>query len=217
MPLTLDEIKSLIGALGVKVPDAILAEKTRAEEFRTRQDKIIAEAGSKPADWRLKANFDQVIKNAAQAAGQKQFDAAFKLLDQAGLLLQQPDSIPTPPALLVWQEAKESVDAQLGQLYDKLKRVGLPVLEEAANQIEGVLAGYRTKLVTALTEYDQAAGSAKEEARTKALQVVSAYQTNIPNDKHIIAADTNPFGIQVAIRKTLGSALADLSKQLASS
>jgi hypothetical protein len=119
-------------------------------------------------------------------------------------------------ALPVWQEAKEAVDAQLGQLYDKLKRGGIPVFETAANQIEGVLAGYRTGLVKALTEYDVASGGAKEKARANALQVVADYQARIPKDKHIIAADTNPFGVNVTARETLGAALAGLSKQLTS-
>jgi hypothetical protein len=119
-------------------------------------------------------------------------------------------------ALPVWQEAKEAVDAQLGQLYDKLKRAGIPVFVTAANQIEGVLAGYRTGLVKALTEYDGASGGAKEKARANALQVVADYQARIPKDKHIIAADTNPFGVTVTARETLGAALAGLSKQLTS-
>jgi hypothetical protein len=119
-------------------------------------------------------------------------------------------------ALPVWQEAKEAVDAQLGQLYDTLKRGGIPVFETAANQIEGVLAGYRTGLVKALAEYDGASGGAKEKARANALQVVADYQARIPKDKHIIAADTNPFGVNVTARETLGAALAGLSKQLTS-
>jgi len=117
-------------------------------------------------------------------------------------------------ALPVWQEAKEAVDAQLGQLYDKLKREGIPVFVTAANQIEGVLASYRTGLVKALAEFDGASGGAKEKARANALQVVADYQARIPKDKHIIAADTNPFGVQVSARETLGAALAGLSKQL---
>jgi len=119
-------------------------------------------------------------------------------------------------ALPVWQEAKEAVDVQLGQLYDKLKREGIPVFVTAANQIEGVLASYRTGLIKALTEYDIASGDAKEKARANALQVVADYQARIPQDKHIIAADTNPFGVTVSARETLGAALAGLSKQLTS-
>jgi hypothetical protein len=120
------------------------------------------------------------------------------------------------PALPVWREAKEAVDAQLGQLYDTLKREGIPVFVTAANQIEGVLAGYRTGLVKALTEYDVASGGAKERARVNALRVVADYQARIPQDKHVIAADTNPFGVKVTAREILGAALAGLSKQLTS-
>jgi hypothetical protein len=97
MSLTLEETNSLVAALGVKIPESILVEKAKAEEFKLRRDKLAAEAGGKPADWRLKTDFDAVLKHAADAAGQKQFDAALKLLDKAGQLLQQPDAPPPTP------------------------------------------------------------------------------------------------------------------------
>lgn len=94
MPLTLVEIQSLIAALGVKIPEDILAEKAKAEEFSKRREKVATEAGGKPADWRLRAKFADALKRADDSAGQKQFDAAFVRLDEAGQLLQQPDIDP---------------------------------------------------------------------------------------------------------------------------
>jgi predicted house-cleaning NTP pyrophosphatase (Maf/HAM1 superfamily) len=95
-----------------------------------------------------------------------------------------------------------------------LKMTGLKVLQEVANEIEAVLAKFRVGLMTALTNYDQSSGANKETARTKALQVVKTYQDNLPKDKHVIAADTNPFGVKVTIRQTLGAALATLNTRL---
>ena len=216
MPLTLNEIQSLIGALGLKVPVEIITERKRAEEIAARREKVVAARANKPADWRFNADFDTLLKRSSAAGDQKQFDPAIKLLEEAEQLLQRPDAPPAPPALPIWRDARDAVDDQLRQLYDKLKKAGIPVLDQAANQIENVLGGYRTKLVIALNEYDNAAGEAKIKARSSALQVVTAWQASIPNDTHVIAADTNPFGVKVTIRETLGTALTGLHKQLTS-
>jgi hypothetical protein len=216
MPFTLEQLDFLGVHLGVVIPAEFIENKRRAEEFKTRRETVGAEAGGKPDGWPSKAKFETLLKRADDAAEQNQFAPALKLLDEAQQLLHQPDSAAMPPALPVWREAKDVVDAQLDLLYGKLKRVGLPVFEQAANQIEGVLAGYRTSLVAALTEYDGAAGDAKEAARAKALKVVLSYQENIPKDKHIRAADNNPFGVEVTICDTLGAALAGLNQQLSS-
>jgi len=47
MPLTLDEIKSLVAALGVKIPEEILAQKAKAEEFKARREEMLKKAGIK--------------------------------------------------------------------------------------------------------------------------------------------------------------------------
>lgn len=97
MALTLDELKSLIGALGVKIPEDVLTRKAKAEEFAVRREKVASEAGGKPDDWRFKGDFEDTLKRAAGSAEKHQFEAAFALLDEAGQLLQQPDAAPTPP------------------------------------------------------------------------------------------------------------------------
>ena len=216
MPFTLEQLDFLAVHIGLQIAPEFIENKRRAQEFKTRQEELTAQAGSKPPDWHLHAKFADALKRAADSASQQQFVAALKLLDEAEQLLQQPDSAPAPSALPLWRDAKEEVDGQLEQLYGKLKGVGLPVFERAAGQIETVLAGYRTSLVIALTEYDGAAGEAKENARTKALKVVQSYQQSIPADKHILAADNNIFGVKVTIRDTLGAALTALNQQLGS-
>ena len=99
MPLTLAETNSLIAALGLKIPESLLEQKAKAEEFKARREKLTGEAAAKPADWRLKASFDDTLKRATQSAEQKQFGPAFKLLDAAAQMLRQPDAPPPPPAV----------------------------------------------------------------------------------------------------------------------
>jgi hypothetical protein len=96
MSLTLDEIKSLIGAIGIKVPEEILTRKEKAQEFAVRREKIAGEAGGKPDDWRLKGDFNDVINRAVASAVKQDFAAALGSLDEAEQLLQQPDAPPAP-------------------------------------------------------------------------------------------------------------------------
>ncbi len=83
------------------------------------------------------------------------------------------------PATQIWNDAKEAADQQLNQLYATLRKTGLPVLTEVAGEIEAVLGKFRTGLVSALINYDQAAGSRKENARVNALRVVEDYQARL--------------------------------------
>jgi hypothetical protein len=98
MPFTLEQLDFLGVHVGVVIPPEFIENKRRAEEFKARREKLTAEAGGKPADWRLKTGFDEALKRAVDAAGQREFDAALKLLDEAGDLLRQPDAPPPPIA-----------------------------------------------------------------------------------------------------------------------
>jgi hypothetical protein len=120
----------------------------------------------------------------------------------------------TIPVVRVWSDAKDQVDRQLNALYDVLRQTGIPVLTEVAGQIESVLENYRVGLISALMEYDGAGGAVKEKARIAALSTVNQYQTRLANDAHVTAADTNPFGVAVTVRTTLGAALTALQGRL---
>lgn len=213
MAFTLEQLDFLNLRLGVAIPPAFIENKRREQEFKKRSAEIAAR-------WdEMKQRSDgheiqELYQRAGMLAGKdKNFAEALKLLDETEHRLAQPD-VPPEPALPVWQQAKETVDAQLNVLYDKLKSFGVPVLEQAASQIEEVLGNYRTKMVVALTNYDNAAGPARDKARAQALEVVASYQEGLANDKHVIAADSNPFGVNVTIRETLGAAFSTLNQQL---
>jgi hypothetical protein len=118
------------------------------------------------------------------------------------------------PTALVWNDAKETVDQQLNSLYGLLKKTGLPVLNEVANEIESVLGKYRVALTTALMTYDGASEKTRDAARVSALKAIAVYKQLLPADKHVIAADTNPFRVPVTIRATLGKALDTLASRL---
>jgi hypothetical protein len=97
MALTLEETNLLITVLGLKIADAILQQKAKAEQFKARQEKILADSAQKAADWPLKQEFDDLLKQALAAAGNQDFDAALKLLDDADMVLHRPEAPPPPP------------------------------------------------------------------------------------------------------------------------
>jgi hypothetical protein len=117
MPLNLVEIKSLIGALGVKIPDDILQQKAKAEEFEERRKKIAGDAGSKAPEWYLKARYDAALKAADEASGKKQFVAAFKQLEECERLLKEPEIAPeVVAALKQLEERKKVCEAEIARV-----------------------------------------------------------------------------------------------------
>jgi hypothetical protein len=114
MPLTLNQIQSLMVAIGLNVPEDILQQKAKAEEFQARKEKITAAATAKGGDWRLKTSIEDVCKRASDAADKKQFDPALKLLDEADGILQQPDVSPEVlAALKKAEERKAAFEAEV--------------------------------------------------------------------------------------------------------
>lgn len=118
-------------------------------------------------------------------------------------------------ALQAWQSAKEAVDARLNKLYGRLRKTGEPVLIEISGEIENVFAQYRVRLVAALLEWQRASGGDKAKAGQAALKVVADYESGLAGDKHVAAADANPFGVEIGARATLGQALAQVRRLLA--
>ena len=201
MPLTLDEIQSLIGALGVKIPADILEQKAKAEEFKVRREKVAAEAGGKPADWRLKAEFDALLARAVESAGQKQFDPAFKQLEQAEQLLQQPDAPPAPEppsadSLAMWQTARAAAITRLRGIGAAIKAAKDPEADQALIVLEAVAKNLTESPATA--------------------QTVRELERYLETDEIVAEAELpNPFGPTLSLRAPLLAALAPLKAQLA--
>lgn len=145
MSLSLDEINSLVGALGIKVPEEILTRKVKAQEFAVRRGKIAGEGSGKPDDWRLKAEFEDVIKRAGQSAGKQEFSAALALLDEGERLLQQPDVAPAPPAPPVSEPVAAEVVSRVPEPESDLSRRGTAQREgeDALTPGAGVFAIWR--------------------------------------------------------------------------
>jgi hypothetical protein len=118
--------------------------------------------------------------------------------------------------LRLWQNAKDAADAQLNKLYDVLRSSGLPILGEAASDIESTLEGFRVGLVGPLLALERATGPAREQARVAAAKSVASARARLASDPRVIAADTNPFGVSVSVGSILGRALEQLETRLGS-
>jgi len=237
MPLTLDEVKSLIAALGVKIPEDILAQKAKAEEFKARRDKVAAEAGGKPADWRLKATFDDTLKRAAESAGQKQFDAALKLLDEAGQLLLQSDAPPpaaaVPPgvdglsimklgkARIEWNgiRSKAVQDIQLlrtalnAEFADDVEQQ--PQVNAALTKLDSLIAELNADLGAKLDDVLNAKADAqRNESIKSAKATMQQFVTLVETDEVMAALDGNEITPDAQITAPLQAKLRDIAAAL---
>lgn len=174
MPLTLIEIKSLIGALGVKISDEILQQKEKAEVFAERQKKIATEAASKAAQWYLRAKYETAHKAAEEAAGKKQYDAALKQLDECERLLKEPELAPeVVAALKELEERKKACEAEIA----RVKVMDGP----AANEVKASLEA----ATQALKDFD---ATAAEKHLVDAEKSVKAYADKKAAEEAALAA-----------------------------
>ena len=181
MPLTLIEIKSLIGALGVKIPEDILQQKAKAEEFDERRKKIVGEAASKASEWHLRAKYDAALKAADEAAGKRQFDPALKQLDECDRLLQQPDLAPEVlAALKQLEERKKASEAEIARVKafespigDDLK-AGLEAASNALKEFNAKTAEERVAEIEQMVKAYAHQKAAAEAAAAKAKEIEQA-------------------------------------------
>jgi hypothetical protein len=245
MPLNLDEIKSLIGALGVKIPEDILVQKAKAEEFAARREKIAAEAGGKPADWWLKGRFDDALKGADDSASQKQFDSALKLLDEAGQLLQQPNEPPpvtTPEAegsagvpkvkaatgvkvlfqqsQLAWETTRAKVQAELRRMEETILAAAadepdLAAIATKVKDIYGILGGLDTNLRDKLDEGYVAQTPEEKVQRHDEARALIQQTTNFVNGDPLMAVIDNNPFGAYDVKGCVTAALKDLAGKFA--
>ena len=68
MPLTLEETKLLIAALGLKIAEGILDQKAKGEEFKARQEDK-SRCGQKAGRMALQKDFGDLLTHANSEAG----------------------------------------------------------------------------------------------------------------------------------------------------
>jgi hypothetical protein len=118
-------------------------------------------------------------------------------------------------ARAAWQDASDTVDAQMAALQKVLRDSGDEELEEIAEYgLNAVTDGHKVPLMTAIMEIGSGTPETLAKSGAKALAAVQAFKAHIESDERVAACDENP-DVPVTIRATLGPALAGLEAALA--
>ena len=117
----------------------------------------------------------------------------------------------------MWRDAKEATDQALNQLAGKLQATGDPDLVRIAEYgLFGIGGGrgINVALNRALLEYGAAAPERRQNAARQVRKAVAAYRDALGGEG-VRLIDSNPFGVNVAMRNRLGTALDRIEHALA--
>jgi hypothetical protein len=118
-------------------------------------------------------------------------------------------------ARAAWQDAIEAVDSQISALQRALRETGDEELEEIAQYgLNAVTNNHKVPVMAAVMEIGSGSAESLAKSGPKALAAVQAFKKHIESDQRVAACDQNPLGAAVAIRATLGPALAKLEAAL---
>lgn len=111
-----------------------------------------------------------------------------------------------------WQDASETVDAQINGLARILRANGDDDLRQIAESgLMTVTGGFRTRMTAALMDLGDGDIEKLRKNGAKAAGFAEKLRDQIDGDIRVAACDENDFGAPVAIRATLGPALAELA------
>ena len=114
-----------------------------------------------------------------------------------------------------WLDAKEIVDKQISALQKALRGTRDPVFARLAEYgLGGVTKRLQTGLLVSLMNLEKARGEARQKSQDQALKAIAEFQTLLkdPAIKHVDAK--NPFGVQLSLQDTLGTALSEMQRSL---
>jgi hypothetical protein len=115
--------------------------------------------------------------------------------------------------LPVWIDAKEEIDAGIGQLQrvlGKSDRPGLRLIAEYG--LNGLTQRESVGMMVALRNFD--ADPAAEPARKKLASAAQAFRTVLGTHPIMPLLENNPFGVALPVRATLGKALDAIEARL---
>ncbi len=114
-------------------------------------------------------------------------------------------------AASAWQDAIETVDAQISALQRVLSADGDSELKEIAEfGLNAVTGGFKVKLMAALMGAER--GDAKSKQTLAGL--IPGFRTHLATDERVEACDDNPFDVPMSIRATLIPALDQLARSV---
>jgi hypothetical protein len=114
-----------------------------------------------------------------------------------------------------WQIASDTVDRQITNLQDALRKTGDDTLEEIAEfGLNGLTGDHKVKLQAAMMQLGKGDGNTQAKLAAATLALVRSFRAHLDSDERVLVCDENPFGVQVSLRATLGGALAQIETEL---
>jgi hypothetical protein len=118
-------------------------------------------------------------------------------------------------ARAAWQTASDTVDGQIAALQSALRADGDETLKQIAEfGVNGITGNHKVPLMAALAEIGSGDAAVIAKVGPKALGIIEAFRGYLATDEKVEVCDENPFGVPVAIRATLGGALAQMAATL---
>jgi hypothetical protein len=120
------------------------------------------------------------------------------------------------PVLPVWMQAKDSVNDQISRLQTAFRNSRHPLAQDIADKgLNGITRRLQVGLQAALMEYDAASAEQLAAAAARLRSAMVAMRQFLDSDAVLPMLEKNPYGVMVAIRSTLGSALDSIERRLA--
>ena len=124
---------------------------------------------------------------------------------------------PSVDPMEIWREAKEAVDNAIERLRSALKSSGDAALERIADYgLNGLSDGNQTALMRRLFDYRSASADTRDTLAGPLVAEIAKYREMLFASPVIDLCERNPFGVAVAIRKPLDTALDRIEKSVAS-
>ena len=114
----------------------------------------------------------------------------------------------------VWSKAKDEVDVAIGKLHAAMRATGDVDLVMLAEH--GMYVGMKGEAVRLMTALMKAEGAPTPQAMAALGVAIENFQDHLDGSILVDLIEDNPFGVSVPVRQTLGAALADLRRQVAS-
>jgi hypothetical protein len=116
----------------------------------------------------------------------------------------------------LWQQAKDTVDAQVARLEVAMRKCGLPLAATIADHgLIGAFGGEYVALTVGLLEVDRADTATRPATVQRVAKSVQRMRQTLNGSATLAMLEANPLGVIVLARPMLGAALARIEAALA--
>ena len=225
-----DESESDTTTIPAAPPPAPAPATDENESKRRQLLARIQELQAKAFPEKIEALKTQILEKAKSLGQANKFPEATLLLDQlagkAGSSGTSSATAKSPTndafaqswaaAKQAWEAASKDSSAQIEKLQKALRESGDEDLAEIAEfGLNGVTGNFKVRLMAAIVAMDSANAETRAGIAKRTASIVSGFRSHIDTHPQVKACDENPLGVPVKIRSSIGGALTELSKVLA--